>query len=70
MLLVDHPATVEDEARGFALGAEDSLHKPFSPVLVLARVRNHLEFALTRRLLRERTKELSLARSAQQKIMA
>ncbi|MDP2875015.1 MAG: response regulator [Holophaga sp.] len=32
-----------DEARGFALGCADYITKPFSPALVLARVRTHLE---------------------------
>ena len=34
---------VKDEARGFAAGAADYITKPFSPALVLARVRTHLE---------------------------
>jgi C4-dicarboxylate-specific signal transduction histidine kinase len=33
---------VEDEKRGFDLGAVDYIHKPFSPPIVLARVRTHL----------------------------
>jgi len=33
---------VEDEARGFLLGAVDYITKPVSPPLVLARVRAHL----------------------------
>jgi CheY-like chemotaxis protein len=32
----------EEEARGFAEGAVDYIHKPFSPPVVLARVRTHL----------------------------
>ncbi|MBF0185157.1 MAG: diguanylate cyclase [Magnetococcales bacterium] len=43
---------VEDEARGFALGAVDYLTKPISPPIVQARVRTHL--TLRRGLLRER----------------
>lgn len=33
----------EDEARGLELGAADYISKPFTPALVKARVRNHLE---------------------------
>ncbi len=33
---------VEDEAKGFALGAVDYITKPFNPHLVLARVKTHL----------------------------
>jgi phosphoserine phosphatase RsbU/P len=33
---------VADEARGFAVGAVDYIHKPFSPPIVTARVRTHL----------------------------
>jgi sigma-B regulation protein RsbU (phosphoserine phosphatase) len=34
--------SAEDEARGFELGAIDYIHKPFSPLVVQARVRTHL----------------------------
>ena len=47
-----------DEELGLSLGAEDFIHKPFSPSVVLARVRNHLELARARRRLRERNVEL------------
>jgi putative two-component system response regulator len=47
-----------DEERGLSLGAEDFIHKPFSPSVVLARIRNHLELALGRRRLRKRNVEL------------
>lgn len=33
----------EDEVRGFALGAVDYVTKPFSPVVIKARVRTHME---------------------------
>jgi len=33
---------VADETRGFEVGAVDSIHKPFSPPIVTARVRTHL----------------------------
>ena len=47
-----------DEEHGLSLGAEDFIHKPFSPSAVLARVRNHLELARARRRLRDRNLEL------------
>jgi putative two-component system response regulator len=49
-----------DEEQGLSLGAEDFIHKPISPPVVLARVRNHLELAQARVRLRERNAELEL----------
>jgi putative two-component system response regulator len=49
---------VEDETRGFDLGAVDYITKPISPPIVLARVRNHLELKSARDLLRDRNKYL------------
>ena len=34
--------SVEDETRGFEVGAVDYVHKPFSPAVVKARVRSHI----------------------------
>jgi phosphoserine phosphatase RsbU/P len=34
--------SAEDETRGFEVGAVDYVHKPFSPAVVKARVRNHI----------------------------
>jgi putative two-component system response regulator len=53
--MLDSPS---DEAFGLVLGAEDFIHKPISPPVVQARVRNHLELARTRRQLRERAVSL------------
>ncbi|MDF0605197.1 two-component system response regulator [Neisseriaceae bacterium TC5R-5] len=39
---------VEDETLGLELGAVDYVHKPISPPIVLARVRNHLELKVAR----------------------
>ncbi|HJV24996.1 MAG TPA: HD domain-containing phosphohydrolase [Aromatoleum sp.] len=47
-----------DEAEGLAAGAGDFIHKPFSLPVVLARVRNHLEFARAARLLKKRNEYL------------
>jgi CheY-like chemotaxis protein len=42
---------VKDETRGFAVGAVDYIHKPFSPPVVQARVQTHLTLQETRELL-------------------
>jgi putative two-component system response regulator len=47
-----------DEAQGLSLGAVDFIHKPFSPAVVLARVRSHLELARARHRLHTRNVEL------------
>lgn len=47
-----------DEERGLSLGAEDFIHKPFSPAVVFARVRNHLRLSQSARLLRTRNEDL------------
>lgn len=47
-----------DEEFGLSLGAGDFIHKPFSPSVVLARVRNHLKLAQTTRLLKEHNEKL------------
>jgi putative two-component system response regulator len=47
-----------DEERGLSLGAEDFIHKPFSPAVVFARVRNHLRLSQGARLLRTRNEDL------------
>lgn len=55
---------VQDEARGFAAGGADYLTKPFSPPLVLARVRTHLhqrQLMISERELLEKTLMGSLA---------
>jgi putative two-component system response regulator len=49
-----------DEEAGLTLGAEDFIHKPISPPIVLARVRNHLELARTRAQLHARNADLEL----------
>jgi len=39
---------VEDETKGFGVGAVDYIHKPFSPPVVMARVQTHLNLRDTR----------------------
>jgi putative two-component system response regulator len=57
-----------DEQRGLDLGAVDYIHKPFTPTLVKARLRNHLELKTHRdhleELVHERTRELILTQDA------
>jgi putative two-component system response regulator len=43
--------SMEDEARGLALGAVDYITKPFSPSIVLARVKNHVNLSQAMRLI-------------------
>ena len=47
-----------DEERALRLGAEDFIHKPFSPPVVMARVANHLKLSRFTALLRERNDDL------------
>ncbi|MDD5295704.1 MAG: response regulator [Rhodocyclaceae bacterium] len=47
-----------DEEYGLSLGAEDFVHKPFSPAVVMARVRNHLALAHANRELRGKNEDL------------
>jgi putative two-component system response regulator len=53
---------VEDETKGFALGAVDYITKPVSPPIVMARVKTHLalfnQHRELERMVRERTEEL------------
>ena len=53
--------SADDEERGLSLGAEDFIHKPFSPAVVIARVRNHLALSRASRLLRSRNEDLEIA---------
>jgi len=41
--------TVEDEEKGFDLGAVDFIHKPFNAKIVKARIRNHLQSVIQAR---------------------
>ncbi len=56
----------QDEARGLELGAVDYIAKPFRPILVKARVDNHLELKRHRDhledMVHERTRELALVK--------
>lgn len=62
VIFVTAKSEVEDEERGFLLGAVDYITKPISPPVVLARVKTHLQLYDQARhlegLVRQRTKEL------------
>lgn len=50
----------EDEELGFSLGAEDFIHKPISPAVVMARVHTHLALSRATRALERRNADLEL----------
>ena len=64
---------IEDETRGFDVGAVDYIHKPFSPAVVKARVQTHLVLRGIRQQLAHQLlairKELETARQIQQSIL-
>ena len=64
---------IEDETRGFEVGAVDYIHKPFSPAVVQARVRTHLVLRGIREQLAQQLlaiqKELETARQIQLSIL-
>jgi putative two-component system response regulator len=49
-----------DEAFALSLGAEDFIHKPLSPPVVLARVRSHLLLSQARKALQEQNQNLEI----------
>lgn len=58
VLLLTSLESAADEEYGLSLGADDFIHKPYSPPVVLARVNNHLKLAHASRLLRDRNGDL------------
>jgi phosphoserine phosphatase RsbU/P len=66
VIFVTAMSEVDDETRGFSLGAVDYITKPIRPPIVQARVAAHLELALARRTLAAQNKVLreSLAMAA------
>lgn len=65
--------SVEDETRGFRVGAVDYVHKPFSSAIVKARVHNHIQLREARAQLAKQldalNAELELARQIQLSIL-
>jgi serine phosphatase RsbU (regulator of sigma subunit) len=64
---------IENETRGFQVGAVDYIHKPFSPAVVMARVHTHLMLRGVREQLAQQLhiiqKELETARQIQLSIL-
>lgn len=67
-------SSAEEEAKGLSLGAVDFISKPFTPALVRARLRNHMELKHHRDkleiLVNERTEELNHTKEATISCMA
>ena len=65
--------SVEDETRGFSVGAVDYVHKPFSPAIVKARVHSHIQLREARSQLAKQldavNAELELAHEIQLSIL-
>ena len=59
VIFVTAMGEVDDETKGFSLGAVDYITKPVQPPIVKARVATHLELALARKTLAEQNKVLS-----------
>jgi len=66
VIFLSEKRKIEDEERGFALGAVDFITKPYSASLILARVSAHLKLSSQKShlmsLVQERTKELDKTR--------
>lgn len=66
IIFVSAMSEVGDEEKGLALGAVDYISKPFSPPIILARIKTHLALALQKRELEyevlRRTEELERSR--------
>ena len=58
VIFITAMSNMEDEAKGLKLGAIDYITKPFSPPIVNARVKNHLELKRHRDILAKLTGEL------------
>ena len=60
LIFVSARDTVEDEEKGFRMGAVDYISKPFHPAIVRARVRNHIHLKINSDLLEKLSKQDSL----------
>jgi len=58
ILFITGLESAADEEYGLTLGAEDFIHKPFVPAVVMARVRNHLRLAQATQQLKIRNDDL------------
>jgi putative two-component system response regulator len=64
VIFITAMSQVDDEARGFAAGAADFIHKPISPPILRARVRTHLQIKAWQDSLRNRNAGLEAELSA------
>jgi putative two-component system response regulator len=68
VIFITSLSKTDDEKKGLGLGAVDYITKPFSPDLVKARVRNHVDLKRHRDqledLIQERTRELTLTQDS------
>jgi phosphoserine phosphatase RsbU/P len=73
VIFVTAMSEVEDETKGFALGAVDYITKPIRPPIVEARVATHLELARTRKTLARQNDamraDLALAAKVQESLL-
>ncbi len=73
IIFVTAMSEVEDETKGFALGAVDYITKPIRPPIVEARVATHLELARTRQALAQQNAsmrgDLALAAKVQESLL-
>jgi phosphoserine phosphatase RsbU/P len=73
IIFLTSQTSADDETHGFEVGAVDYVHKPFSPAVVKARVRNHILLREARAQLAEQLQalnaELEMARKIQLSIL-
>lgn len=73
IIFLTSQTSADDETHGFAVGAVDYVHKPFSPAVVRARVRSHILLREARAQLAEQllalNTELEMARKIQLSIL-
>jgi sigma-B regulation protein RsbU (phosphoserine phosphatase) len=73
IIFLTSQTSADDETHGFEVGAVDYVHKPFSPAVVKARVRNHILLREARAQLAEQllalNTELEMARKIQLSIL-
>ncbi len=60
VIFITAKSEVQDETKGFELGAVDYITKPFMPTIVQARVKTHLELKSARENIKEHARLLSL----------
>lgn len=68
VIFVTTKGDVQDEAKGFLMGAVDYVTKPISPPIVRARVKTHLSLRAAYRELKDRYAEMSEAEALRMKV--